>query len=45
MLGKHYNNSILITNPSSRNKIANFGLINYIEKIAINKDKEIIEED
>ena len=45
MLGKYYNNSILIINPNSRNKIANSRLINYIKKIAINKDKKIIKKD
>ena len=45
MLGKYYNNSILMTNPNSRNKIANSKPIDHIEKIATDKDKEIIEED
>ena len=45
MFKKYYNNSILITNPSSRNRIANFKLINYIKEIVINKDKKIIKKD
>ena len=45
MLRKYYNNSILITNPNSKNKIANFKPINYITEMVINEDKEIIEED
>ena len=44
MLGKYYNNFFSRINPSFKNKIANFKLINYIKKIAINKNKEIIEE-
>ena len=45
MLGKYHNNSILTTNPKTKNKTANSKLIDYIEKMAINEDEEIIKED
>ena len=45
MLGRHYNNSISIINPRTKNRIANSRSINYIEKIAINKDVVITKED
>ena len=34
-----------MTNPSSRNKIANSGPIDYIAEMATDEDEEIIEED
>ena len=45
MLEKYYNNSISIINFKTKNKIANSKPINYIKKIAINKDIIIIKED
>ena len=44
MLGKHYNNSISIINPKTKNKIANSRSTDYIKKIAINKDIVITKE-
>ena len=44
MLGKHYNNSILIINPKTKNRIANSGLTNYIKEMAIDEDEVITEE-